>query len=583
MTTNNLQWKIGGEAGYGIMTTGQIFSKVCTRGGLRVFAYPEYPSLIRGGHNTFQVHVSDTVATSQIRDLHILVALNTDAVELHREYLVDGAALIYDPADFKDGAPEVSEGIVLVPLKMGEIVKKHEAVRVARNIIALGASFGLLNMPWELVAGVISDSMKPELVPGSLLLTKEGYDTTSGKYNDFQYTLEPREAPEQMVISGNDATALGALKAGMKFYAAYPMTPSSALLSFFATQENAFDLVVKQTEDEIAAMNMIIGAGFAGVRAMTGTSGGGYALMTEAVGMAGIAEVPTVTLMGQRPGPSTGLPTWGSQADFRFVLEASQGEFPYIVLSPGDVNECFYMAHEAFNLAEKYQCPVVLLLDKYNQASLQSVDTFDTSDLKINRGKLLTQEELNTLTADGEQYLRHKYTDDGISPRVLPGMKNGRHIASSYEHDEYGYTTEDAEETVKQVDKRFRKMDTFVAEDAQGPVVLGPEEADLTFVSWGSTKLPMMQMLAMAEKEGLSVNVLHFTHLLPLPVDLVQAAFAQTKKMICVEGAKTPQFEGYLLEKTGVKMDGHVRRYDGRPFYPEDLLDTAREVLNESV
>lgn len=582
MNTNTLQWKIGGEAGFGIMTTGLVFSRVCIRGGLKTFAYPEYPSLIRGGHNTYQVFVDSTQATSQIHAVHLLVALNVETLTLHTEELIDGSAVIYDPEDFKKEAPTVEgKNIIFVPVELSSIVRTQNASRVARNTVSLGASFGLLGYPWEIVEGVIHDwfgRKKPEVTEANIALTKAGYDAVAGKYPQYEYTLVPQTAKPQMVISGNGSTAMGAVKAGMKFYAAYPMTPSSDILGYLARQEEKMGLVVKHTEDEIAAMNMIIGAGFAGVRAMTGTSGGGFALMVEALGMAGIAEVPCVVIMGQRPGPSTGLPTWTCQADLRFVLHASQGEFPRIVLTPGDAQECFYMTFEAFNLSEKYQTPVIVLIDKYVQESWASVEPYDTSMLKINRGKLVTQEQINAIIKDGKQFLRYEHTPDGISLRSIPGQSGAVHIGSSYEHSPEGYTTEAEDETTAQNDKRFQKMQTFLKEDAKGPVFYGPENADLTIVGWGSTKQPALEAVRMAQQQGLSLNYLHFAYIDPLPVDLVKAAFAKTKKTLCVEGNKLGQLEGWLREQAGIQMHANYHKYGGRPFYPEEIVAKAKSL-----
>lgn len=585
MTINNLQIKIGGEAGMGIMTTGLLFSRLATRGGLQIFAYPEYPSLIRGGHNSFQIYVNDGPATTQIKDVHLLIALNKETFVLHADQLVDGAAVVFDPADFDDATELVIEGkkIISVPVAMSALVKERKGNKVERNTIALGAACALLDFPWQAVEDVIRDwfkTKKPEFVQSNLDLAHAGYDFVGDKNEQFEYQMLPKENPEKrLVITANEAIAIAAIKAGMKFYAAYPMTPSSTILSYLATKENEYNLVVKHTEDEIAAMNMIIGAGFAGVRAMTGTSGGGFALMGEALGMAALAEVPIVTIMGQRPGPSTGLPTWTCQGDLRFVLHSSQGEFPRIVLTPGDAEEAFRMTFDAFNYAEIYQVPVLIVVDKYMQESGQSFDMFDMTGMELQRGKMISQEEVDAIVASGEKYLRYKHTEDGISPRAIPGMHGTRHIGTSYEHDESGYTTEAADETVKQNDKRFRKLEKFIAEHAKGPELFGPENAAVTVVGWGSTKLPAQRMLELAATEGLSINYLHFTFIDPLPVEAVQQAFATAGKTLMVEGNKLGQLEGWIREHTGITMDAHYRAYDGRPFYPEQMLEAARELL----
>lgn len=581
MTINTLQWKIGGEAGFGIMTTGLIFARICTRGGLRVFAYPEYPSLIRGGHNSYQIVVDPSQATSQKKEVHMLVCLNKETFDLHTDELIDGSAVVYDPADFSETPTLEGKDIIWVPVAMNDILQKEGAAKVARNTISIGASFGLLQFPWEYVESVIRDwfkGKKEEVIESNITLAKAGYDAVHTKAEHFPYQLQIIEENERhMVVSGNTAISMGALQAGMKFFAAYPMTPSSDILSFLAEKEREFGLVVKHTEDELAAINMVIGAGFAGVRAMTGTSGGGFALMGEALGMSGIAEVPMVAIMGQRPGPSTGLPTWTSQADLRFVLHASQGEFPRIVLTPGDVEECFYLTHEAFNLAEKYQVPVIIIVDKYVQESWQSVTPFDVSTLSIDRGKLLTQEEVTAIVEETGTYLRHKITDDGISPRALPGMIGARHVGSSYEHNEYGYSTEDEEETIAQNDKRFRKLEVFVEKDALAPTWYGPKDAKTTVIGWGSTKLPGLEMLRIAEKENISVNYLHFTYIDPFPVEKALTELQKTQRTLCVEGNKFGQFEGWVKQHTGFTMDNHLRSYGGRPFYPEDILAAVIE------
>lgn len=589
MIVNDLQWKIGGPAGFGIMTTGQLFALACAHGGLKTFAYPEYPSLIRGGHNTFQIVVSEEQPTAQRQVVQLLVALNKETFDLHFEELSDGTALIYDPADFLEPPHTAGKKLLLVPVEFGKIIKDEQAQPIERNTVALGASFGLLQYPWDLVEQTLNKwfgSKKPKLAESNIKLAKLGYEAAAKFAAEFTYRLQAvsdagadAKINPLMVISGNAAICLGALQAGLKFYAAYPMTPSSSILSYLAKQEKKMNLVVKHTEDEISAINMAIGAGFAGARAMTATSGGGFSLMVEALGMAGISEVPVVIVMGQRPGPSTGLPTWGSQGDLRFVLHASQGEFPRIVLAPGDVTECFEAAFTAFNLAEIYQLPVIILVDKYNQESWQSAAPFASDNLRIDRGKLLSQRELDELVAREGSYLRHKYTGDGVSPRVLPGMAGGKHIASSYEHDEFGATTEDEGEATKQNDKRFQKLSTYLAKHARGPKLYGSSDAIVTVVGWGSTKLPALAAVKLAEKEGLKLNYLHFIYLDPLPVAAVRDALMATNKTLCVEGNKLGQFEGLLYEHTSHKMSAHLRKYGGRPFYPEEIVAAAKKFL----
>lgn len=380
-----------------------------------------------------------------------------------------------------------------------------------------------------------------------------------------------------MLLTGNEAVGLGAISAGCKFYVAYPMTPTTPLLHFMASNDRKCGMVVMQAEGEIAAINVAAGAFFAGVRAMTATSGGGFCLMSEGLGMTAMTETPIVILMGQRSGPSTGLPTYSSQGDLRFVIHASQGEFPRVVIAPGDVEECFYLAMEAFNLAEKYQMPVILLGDKSLLESNESTELFDAKRVPIDRGLLQTGDQYE----GEEEYKRHKFTENGISPRVLLGMKGAIVRTNADEHNESGYTTEDPVLTAKMMDKRFKKMDSLLKEfESMETVKLyGPEKADVTLIGWGSTKGPIREAMKLLAKANVKANYLQIIFLNPFPASKVQKVLKSAEKTVVIENNKTSQLTSLIKENVLMDVDRKILKYDGRPFNPEELAEKIREVL----
>jgi len=426
------------------------------------------------------------------------------------------------------------------------------------------------------MASVIRDNFakkgKP-VVDANLEVARKAYDFARERYADgFDYKLRPLEAPPRMIINGNHAICLGALLGGCRFISAYPMTPATSILEWLATHASRYGLVAKHSEDEIAALCMAIGASHVGVRAMTATSGGGFSLMVEALGLAGMTETPVVIVEAQRPGPSTGMPTRTEQADLLFMLRASQGELPRIVLTPGTVEECFHAGWRAFNLAEKYQCPVIILTDNFLANSLRVIERkdFHFEAVEVDRGSLLTEEELDKL-ADG--YKRYAITETGISPRALPGHPNAVFVACSDEHDEYGnFEDDDPENRVKMAQKRLRKLEVAM-EDMRGPTLYGPEQADTTLIGWGSSYGPIREAVDRLNQEGDQVNFLHFTDVWPFPEDKVQPLLESAKRLIAVENNATGQFATLLRAYAGIEVDEKILRFDGRPFSPEYVLN----------
>ncbi len=374
-----------------------------------------------------------------------------------------------------------------------------------------------------------------------------------------------------MVINGNQAICLGAVAAGCRFISAYPMTPATSIFEWMSTHAARLGIVTKHTEDEIAAICMAIGAAHVGARAMTATSGGGFSLMVEALGLAGMTETPLVIVEVQRPGPSTGMPTRTGQGDLLFILHASQGEFPRIVLTPGTVEECFDAGWRPFNLAEQYQCPVIILVDKFLASSLRAIerDDFHFEAVKVDRGKLLTEQELDQLSDD---YKRYAITETGISPRALPGHPKAVFVACSDEHAEDGhFEDEDPENRVRMVQKRLRKLEV-AAEEMRAPALYGPQQADITFIGWGSSYGPILEAVDRLNEEGDKANFLHFTDIWPFPMEKVSSLLESAKYLVDVKNNATGQFASFLSSYAGRQVDHKILRYDGRPLSPEYIL-----------
>ena len=578
---NNFTWKIAGVAGDGILSAGlQMFAKTCLRAGLYVFSTAEYPSLIRGGHNHLDVRISDQPVNSHSKYINLLVALNQDSIDYHIHKLSEEGVVIHDldePKIDMDYVEKKKIKVFYIPLLK---LATQSGGKIMRNTVAIGASFGLLDFDVDILDNVIKDTFGKKgdvIVDSNIKAARTGYTYAKEQFGSvFRFKLEKRVRKNTIFLSGNEAITAGAIKAGCKFYAAYPMTPASSILSNMAGQEKNYNIVVKHTEDEISAINMAIGAAHAGVRAMTGTSGGGFALMVEGFGLANITETPIVVVEAQRPGPGTGMATHTGQADLRFIMHASTDEAPRIIIAPGDVDECFYETANAFNLAERYQMPVVILTDKFLGESYMTTHEFDQSSVRIDRGKLLTEKDLEKV----KDYKRYKITSDGISPRAIPGQKGGQHVASSYEHDEYGFEREEEPIRVAMHDKRFRKLDTAKLELAE-PEIIGDSNADVTIIGWGSTKGPILDAIKLLKEKGINMNYLQIKYLVPLHIEKITEIMEEAKLTVCIEGNKTGQLAGIIKEQNGLDVHYKILKYDGRPFSPEDIANTVESIVQD--
>lgn len=548
---------IGGAAGQGMDTVANLFNKVLQRSGYYVYTTSDYRSRVRGGHNFFQIRFSDREISSPRRGLDVIFALNEETLERHLDRLNEGGVSFCD------------EGI-----KGFGGTKKYNLVNKAKELgnpkmistIGLGMLLGKLKINVKVGEEVVRETFKEGLIEGNIKALDYGYSITKTEVN-------PIEARESILINGNQAVGLGAAAAGCKFYSAYPMTPSSGVLGFLSSVSDELEIVVDQCEDEVAALNMALGASFAGVRAMTGSSGAGMALMSEAFSLAGIIETPVVIIDVQRPGPATGLPTDTEQADLRFLIHNGHGEFPRKVIALRSAEDAFYQTARAFNLADKYQIPVILMSDKELADTKISTAPFDFSKIEINRYLA------NPNDYEPGTYNRYEITESGVSPRLIPTRANGNMVmVDSDEHDEFGRTSEDATNRIAQVDKRHRKFEGIIA-DEEEPWEIGVDDFDTLVVCWGSTYGVVKESIDLLNKKGHKIKGLVFGDVFPLPLKKFKKFHSMAKNYIVVEMNRDGQFEGLIRQEALVASDHIITKYDGRPFYLEELVERLEEVL----
>lgn len=577
-STSALNWKITGAAGEGVKSTGQLFSKTCLRSGLFTFDYTDYPSLIRGGHNTYQVKAANKKVYSQEKNLDVLVALNKNGLKLHSYELTKNTVIIADLEDLnlKDNPPQITGTLNSVPLF--RLAVKVAGDRLMGNNVALGVSVFLLGLDLNILNSVIKDtfdSKGQKVVDQNLKAALAGHDYAKKNLKPIK-TLKPtpNETLDDVSMTGNDALSLGAIAGGLKAFIAYPMTPSSSILHTLASWADKTDILVKHAEDEIGVINMALGSSFAGVRTAVATSGGGFAYMTEALGLSGVAELPVVIFEAQRPGPALGMPTWTAQADLLFATFASQDEFPRVILAPGDIKEAFELSKFSFEIAEKYQLPVIVLSDKHLSESAQSTrfneTTFSHQQVSIDRAPK---------TDDTGFYKRYKDSETGVSPRTVPGQKGGFHIANSYETDEHGIGSEEISDRVTQMNKRMRKLDTM-HKDIPKQYYHGSKNPQITFICWGSTKLAVMAGVEKLKEQGVDAAVLNISFIWPFPKDQVIDVIQKSQNVMVVEGNYMNQLGMLIKQQTGIDIYHKRRRYDGRPFYPYQIVQFAKEILH---
>jgi 2-oxoglutarate ferredoxin oxidoreductase subunit alpha len=563
---------IGGEAGQGIATPGDILARIIVRRGLHLCTYNAYQSIIRGGHIFLTMRISDAEVQNHGDQLDLLLCLNQDTMDRHQRLMGPGSRIVYNSDAINPSSED--KGADLCGLPVGELAQSRN--RLVQNTVAMGAVASLMGIDFSVLEESLAlrfQRQGQEMVDQNTTVARAGFDYTQEHYRPFDQSPPVGEKPLAF-WSGNDALAMGGAAAGVKFYAAYPMSPASGVLHWMANNARNLGIMVRQVEDEIAVANMVVGAAHAGTRSLCATSGGGFALMTEAVGAAAMMEIPVVFINVQRAGPSTGVPTKTEQGDLWQVLGASQGDFERIIVTPLDSLDAFNTMPEVFNLTDKYQCPAIVISDLYISEGRFSVDP-DKINLhpNIDRGALITESS----TTDG--YLRYKDTESGISPRAIPGIEGYVHVVATDEHDEDSTLISDEftnpHKRRMMVEKRARKFEAVI-HDIAPPVLAGPAEADVTLVGWGSTNGMIVEAAAALNAAGISTNHLQIKWMVPFHGEQIMDVLSKAKRTIIVENNYSGQFARYLRSETGFAADGHIRKYDGEPFMPHHIVDGVK-------
>ncbi|HWQ40769.1 MAG TPA: 2-oxoacid:acceptor oxidoreductase subunit alpha [Desulfosporosinus sp.] len=554
---------VGGAAGQGVDTVAKVLELIMKKQGVEVFSHKDYMSRVRGGHNFHMIRFADHAIYSHRETLDVILALDSKTVEIHSSQLSVQGVLVSD----ESYRQTISKGNALwLPLKEKAL---EAGTKLTEGTVAAGAVLRLFDFDFETVWPVLHSLFKSEIFEVNRRALEIGYALT-----EPQFKLEFPESQPRIMVTGNQAIGLGALAAGVSFYSGYPMTPSTGIMTYLASKMEEAGIVVEQAEDEIAAINMAIGASYAGARAMTATSGGGFCLMVEGLGLAAMTETPLVIAEIQRPGPVTGFPTRTEQADLSFVLTASQGEFPRMVTALRDPEDAFYQTFRAFNLADKYQIPVILLGDQYLGDYYQTIQPFDFSGLTIERA--LAGE---AVWKQPEHYQRYKLTEDGISPRLVPGRCGTKVVlADSDEHTEDGHITEAADVRVAMTQKRMQRLE-HLKKEVQEPWVFGQTDPEILLLAWGSAAGPVREAIELLE-EDYSIGALIFGDIYPLPTKLLTDLVPNVTMLINVEQNATGQLASLIRQEALIVCTHSILRYDGRPMSGQYIADRVKEVVS---
>lgn len=576
-----LSWKVGGQQGEGIESTGEIFSMAMNRLGYYLYGYRHFSSRIKGGHTNNKICVRPTQVRTIPDDLDILVAFDQETIDVNYKELTEKSVILAD-AKFSPVAPEDCVApMYIVPFTE---VAAELGTSLMKNMVAIGATSALLNLDKAVFQEVVDEifgKKGQEVVEKNMQAIQQGFDTMAEQLGDRlgEWELIPADGQHRMFMIGNDAIALGALAAGVRFMAAYPITPASEIMEYMIKKLPLFGGAVIQTEDEIAAATMAIGSNYGGVRAFTASAGPGLSLMMEAIGLSGMTEQPLVIIDTQRGGPSTGLPTKQEQSDLMQMIYGTHGEIPKVVIAPSTGEEAFFDTIQAFNIAEELQLPVIILSDLQLSLGKQTVEPFDYSKIEIRRGNLVNTEGIPE-AEDKSYFKRYEVTEDGISPRVLPGTKHAIHHVTGVEHDETGKPSEAASNRKAQMDKRMKKLQHV---NFNEPVYVNApyEEADILFVGFNSTRGVLEELQQTLIAQGMKVNHAHIRLIHPFPSKEVQPLVTNAKKVVVVENNATGQLANILKMNVG----GHdkvinVLKYDGTPFLPLQLEKQVKELLN---
>ena len=570
---------IGGAAGQGVATPGDIFAKIFARRGLHLNAYNAYQSIIRGGHTFLTIRAGIEEVTCFGDRIDLLIPLNQDSMDRHLGLMKPGSAVVYNADTIRPGPHATAAQ--LCPLPVNQLSKGSRS-KVEQNTLALGASLKMMGVAFEPLAEILTEQFRrkgDKVVTENLNIARLGYDYAATNFLPFASPI-PMSGMQYAVLSGNIALAMGGAAAGVKFYCAYPMSPSTGVLHWMAAHAREAGIMVRQVEDEIGVINMAIGAAHAGVRAMCATSGGGFALMTEGLGMSAMMETPVVVVDVQRAGPSTGVPTKTEQGDLWQMLGAGFGDFPRLIAAPTDIADCFKLVPEMHNLADRFQCPGIILGDLLLSEGRSSVDPKQLNfETKIDRGEMIVSADP---TKETNGYKRYKITESGISPRAIPGVPGHTHTAATDEHDEDGVLISDEftnpAKRRAMMEKRQRKVSGIEAA-VELPALIGPPDADVTLVGWGSTKGVIREAVAILNEEGISTNQLQIRWLVPLHGKAILNILELSKYTIIVENNYSGQFARYLRSETSYVPNGYIRKYDGEPFMPHHIVEAVKEQL----
>lgn len=577
---NQLSWKVGGQQGEGIESTGEIFSTAMNRLGYHLYSYRHFSSRIKGGHTNNKIRVSTKPRRAVSDDLDILVAFDQETIDLNAHELREGGIIIAD-AKFNPTLPEGLKPVRMIAVPLSQIAEEL-GTSLMKNMVSIGASSAILGLPVESFRNIVEDMFLrkgEKVVEKNMEAIRKGFDfvneITGGQLPEFQ--LEKADGEKRLFMIGNDAIGLGAIAAGCRFMPAYPITPASEIMEYLIKKLPKFGGTVIQTEDEIAAITMAIGANYGGVRTMTASAGPGLSLMMEAIGLAGMTETPVVIVDTQRGGPSTGLPTKQEQSDIHAMIWGTHGEIPKVVMAPSTVEECFYDTVEAFNIAEEYQVPVILVTDLSLSLGKQTVQPFDFSRVEIRRGKLLTGQELPE-REQNDLFKRYEVTEDGVSPRPIPGQKYGLHHVTGVEHAETGRPSESPANRKAQMDKRMRKLNNLV-EKFHNPILFDAphQDADILVVGINSTGGTIEEAKARLEQDGLKVNHAQIRLIHPFPTEILKPYVEKAKQVIVVENNATGQIANLIKLHVGsAEKIKSVLKYDGNPFLPSEVYNEIK-------
>lgn len=580
---SQVSWKVGGQQGEGIESTGEIFATAMNREGYYLYGYRHFSSRIKGGHTNNKIRVSTTPVHAISDDLDILIAFDQETIELNHHEMRDDSVIIVD-AKAKPSRPENCKAQLIV-LPFTDIAKEL-GTKLMKNMVAIGATCAIMDLDIKSFESLIANTFGKKgenIVDMNVQALHAGYEAMKEEMTDLKgdYHLEASQSEPHLYMIGNDAIGLGAISAGSKFMAAYPITPASEIMEYMIENLPKVNGAVIQTEDEIAAATMAIGANYAGVRAFTASAGPGLSLMMESIGLSGMTETPLVIVNTQRGGPSTGLPTKEEQSDLMQMIYGTHGDIPKIVVAPTDAEDSFYLTVEAFNLAEEYQCPVIILSDLQLALGKQTVEQLDFSRVEIKRGELL-QSDIERDEDDKSYFKRYALTASGVSPRPIPGVKGGIHHVTGVEHSPEGKPSESAQNRQEQMDKRMHKTEKLLINE---PVIDDQpyDEADILYIGFISTKGAIQEGKARLEDEGIKVNHLQIKQLHPFPTQIVQEAVDKAKKVVVVEH----NYQGQLANILKMNVNVHQKlinqtKYDGTPFLPHEIEEKGLEIAKET-